>query len=203
MMFRVGVTGLMASGKSSVARRLEEHGARLVDADALGWDVLRRAEIRDQLRRLFGDAIMSPDGAVDRGSLGRIVFQNPGSMERLNAVVQPVLVRDVREALAERPGDGVVVLDAALLSLWRLEPELDAVVEVSAPIEARIERLRASKGFTDAEARVRIEGQKLPPVRDATRRWRIENAGTRSELMASADRIWDEIRSLAPRGEAG
>ena len=202
-MLRIGVTGLMASGKSSVARRFEEHGARLVDADALGWEVLRRSEIQNRLRELFGDSILAPDGAVDRGRLGSIVFRDPASMERLNAVVQPALARTVRDALAERPGDGVVVLDAALLSLWRLEPELAAVVEVIAPIEARIERLRSSKGFTDVEARARIQGQRLPPVRDAARHWRVENAGSRSALLGHADRIWDEITRLLPRGQAG
>lgn len=202
-MLRIGVTGLMASGKSTVARRFEERGARLVDADSLGWEALRRPDVRDRLRERFGDAILTREGTVDRGVLGRIVFRDAAAMERLNAVVQPVLVRMVREALAERPEDGVVVLDAALLSVWGLEPELDAVVEVLAPVAARIERLRASKGFADPEARERIEGQVLPPVGASKRHWRIENAGSRSDLIDRADRTWDEIMRLRPRENTG
>jgi len=202
-MLRIGVTGLMASGKSSVARRFEEHGARLVDADALGWEVLQNPKVRESLRTHFGDAILAPDGSVDRGVLGRIVFRDAAAMERLNAVVQPVLARTVREALAARMENGVTVLDAALLSTWRLEPELDGVVDVFAPTEIRVERLRSSKGFSDAEARERILGQNLPPVRSPRRHWRLENAGTRADLLAQTDRIWAEFERLHPQGRTG
>lgn len=202
-MLRIGVAGLMASGKSTVARRFHEHGARLVDGDALGWQVLQNSDVREALRKRFGDTILSSDGGVNRSVLGRIVFRDAAAMEWLNAVVQPVLGRLVRETLLALPGDGVAVLDAALLSAWKLEPELDGVVEVFAPAGIRVERLRASKGFTDAEARERVGGQALPPLRDARRYWRIENAGTRADLLARADRIWDEIERLRPQGRTG
>jgi dephospho-CoA kinase len=199
-MLRIGVAGLMASGKSSVAKRFQEHGAVLVEGDALGWAVLQDSNVRDGLRACFGDTIVAPDGAVDRGALGRIAFRDAAAMERLNAVVQPVLERRVRGALFSLPGDGVAVLDAALISTWRLETDLDGVVEVFAPAEIRAERLRSSKGFTDAEARERILGQDLPPVRGARRYWRIENTGTRAALLAGADGIWGEIIRLRPGG---
>lgn len=199
-MLRIGLTGLMASGKSSVARRFQEHGARLLDGDALGWEVLELPGVREALRERFGDSILGPDGTVVRRALGRIVFRDEAAMGRLNAVVQPALDRRAREALSSLRGDGVAVLDAALLSSWRLEPELDGVVEVFAPAEVRVERLRSSKGFTDAEARERILGQKLPPVRGARRYWRLENTGTRAELLARADEIWREIERLRTEG---
>jgi dephospho-CoA kinase len=195
-MLRIGVTGLMASGKSTVARRFAEHGAAVIEGDALGWEVLRVPAIRDAVAAAFGAAVRSADGEIDRPALGRIVFGGPAAMARLDAIVQPALLADVRRAL-DGATAGVVVLDAALLTRWELEPELDGVVEVTAPVEARVRRLMESKGFQEAEARARVEGQRLPPVRGARRHWRIENDAGPGGLARRADAVWSEIRALA------
>jgi dephospho-CoA kinase len=196
-MVRIGLTGLMASGKSTVARRFQEHGAELVDGDALGWDVLRLPAVREAIEAEFGPAVLGPDGSVDRARLGRLVFRAPAAMDRLNAIVQPALSARVREVL-DAPGAGVRVLDAALLSTWRLEPALDGVVEVVAPVDVRVRRLGAARGFGVEEARERIRGQRLPPVRGARRLWRIENEADRNELLRRADAVWSEIEALVP-----
>ncbi len=203
-MLRIGVTGLMASGKTDVARRFAERGARVIEGDAMGWEVLREPEIRDRIQGLFGPTVMAPDGSVDRRALGRVVFGDASELNRLNALVQPRLERRVRDALgapggpqsAGAAGRGVLVLDAALLGAWNLVPELDGVVLVQAPEEIRIARLSGLKGFPQAEARERVLGQRLPPVRGARRQWRIENAGTREELLTQVDEIWGEIERL-------
>lgn len=202
-MLRIGVTGLMASGKTDVARRFREMGARLVEGDALGWEVLREPAVRDRIRARFGPSVLAPDGSVDRRSLGRLVFRDEAALSGLNGAVQPVLERRVREALETTKGEGVLVLDAALLGVWGLEPELDGVVFVSAPVEIRVARLSGSKGFTKEEARERIEGQKLPPVRGARRLWHIENTGTRADLLKRADEIWGEIERLRTEPGSG
>ena len=199
-MLRVGVTGLMASGKTDVARRFVERGARLVDGDALGWEVLREPEVRERLKTLFGPSVIDGAGHVDRRALGRIVFGDATEMSRLNALVQPRLLRRVREEMDASHGDEVVVLDAALLSTWSLAPELDGVVEVVAPDETRIARLAAFKGFPQAEARQRVEGQRLPPLRGARRVWRVENTGTREDLLERADEIWEEMVRITGGG---
>jgi dephospho-CoA kinase len=195
-MVRIGVTGAMASGKSTLARRFRERGADLVDGDALGWEVLRLPEVRVAIREAFGEDVMDRQGEVDRARLGKIVFADPDRMSRLNAIVQPALLERVRAAL-EAPGALVRVLDAAMLTTWRLEPELDGVIEVVASEDERARRLRAARSFSDLEARGRIQGQKLPPVRGARRLWKVENAGDRAALVARADAIWDEIQSLS------
>ena len=201
-MVRIGVTGRMGSGKSTVARRFQEKGATLVDGDTLGWEVLRLPDVREAIAASMGPDVIDRGGQVDRARLGRVVFRDPGAMERLNGIVQPVLLRRVREVL-EASGQGVLVLDAAVLPAWRLEPELDGVIEVVASEDTRVRRIRAARGFTDQEARERIQGQKLPPIRGARRQWRIENEGDRAELNRRADAIWEEIESLGRSGESG
>jgi dephospho-CoA kinase len=203
-MLRIGVTGLMASGKTDVARRFAERGARVIEGDALGWEVLREPEVRDRIQALFGPSVMAPDGSVDRRALGRVVFGDASELNRLNAMVQPRLERRVRDALgAPGGGAGVLILDAALLGAWNLVPELDGVVLVQAPAETRVARLSALKGFPEAEARERVLAQRLPPIRGALRQWRIENTGTRAELLKRADEIWDEIGRLQSQGRSG
>ncbi len=202
-MLRIGVTGLMASGKSDVSRRFEERGARIVEGDALGWEVLAEPEVRTRVGAIFGPSVLSADGTVDRRALGRIVFGDSSELDRLNALVQPLLERRVRAAIDPKRGEGVLVLDAALLGVWNLAPELDGVVVVQAPTETRVARLAASRGFPEAEARQRIEGQRLPLVRGARRLWRIENAGTRAELLLRADEVWGEIEKLRSEARSG
>src|SRR6267143_783072 len=202
-MLRIGVTGPMASGKTDVAGRFRERRALVIEGDALGWEVLHDREVRERISDRFGPTVLLPDGSVDRRALGSIVFGNASEMDRLNAVVQPILERRVREALDSARGDGVLVLDAALLGAWNLAPELDGVVEVGAPAETRVARLAALKRFSGAEARERVEGQRLPPVRGARRRWRIENTGTREELLKRADEIWAEIERLRSEARSG
>ncbi|MGH7681065.1 MAG: dephospho-CoA kinase, partial [Candidatus Eiseniibacteriota bacterium] len=149
-MVRIGVTGLMGSGKSTVARRFQVRGAELVDGDALGWEVLRAPAVRDAIAAAFDRSVIGRDGHVDRVQLGRIVFRDPPAMERLNAIVQPALLARVREVLDSR-GEGVRVLDAAMLTAWGLEGSLDGVVEIVASEDARVRRVKAARGFTDQE----------------------------------------------------
>lgn len=199
-MLRIGVTGLMASGKSTVARRFEDHGALRLDGDALGWEMLRAAPVVEAIAAAFGTDLIDLAGDVDRRRLGAIVFADPASMERLNAIVQPPLRELVRRRLGEASASGAsaVVLDAAMLTKWHLEPELDGVVEVIAPEPTRIARLRAARGFTETEAATRVRGQNLPPVRDARRHWRIQNDEDAAALIERADQVWGEIQAIAP-----
>jgi dephospho-CoA kinase len=192
---RIGVFGAMASGKSTVSKWFREWGATLIEGDALGWRVLEEPEIVTGLRAAFGPRIVDESGRIDRARLGPIVFAEPAAMDRLNALVQPRLRAMVREALEAAP-PGVVVLDAAMLTTWGLEPELDGVVEVRAGEGRRLERLRASRGFAEAEALARIRGQGLPPVRNAKRHWVLDNDGGLAELRRAAEELWREIAAL-------
>ena len=194
-MLRIGVTGRMASGKSTVARRFEAKGAVRVDGDALGWETLRDPEVKSAIAVAFGAEVMDDAGDVNRGRLGAVVFRDAAAMTRLNAIVQPRLLARVRAALDQATGS-VVVLDAALISTWALESELDGVVEVSASPDVRARRLRDARGGSEAAVRERIEGQRLPPLGPTRAYWKIENDGDVAELTRRADLVWEEIMKL-------
>ncbi len=211
-MVRIGVTGLMASGKSTVARRFEERGAIRIDGDALGWETLQTPDVRARIAEAFGPEVLGAAGEVDRARLGARVFREPREMERLNSIVQPPLRERVLAEIAavesRRTADAagtagaaghpaVVVLDAALISTWALESELDGVVEVSAAEPIRIARLRGSGRATEEEAAARVRGQSLPPLGAAARIWRIENQGNEATLLAEVDKVWNEIAHMA------
>jgi dephospho-CoA kinase len=195
-MLRIGVTGLMASGKSTVARRFEERGAFRIDGDALGWEALRIPAVRDRIAATFGPDTIAPEGAVDRARLGAIVFADRAAMARLDAIVQPPLLAMVRRRLEEAAAP-VVVLDAAMLASWGLDREMDGVVEVKAPEALRIARLRAARGYGVVEAERRVRGQALPPLSAVKRHWVVVNDADTAALVARADQVWREIVSLA------
>jgi len=192
---RVGLFGLMGSGKSTIARWFRDWGATVVDGDALGWDVLREPEVVAGLVSTFGDRIVGQDGAIDRAALGAIVFRDATAMSRLNAIVQPRLLARVREALA-RPAAGPIVLDAAMLTTWGLEAELDGVVEVVAPEPARIARVQQAKGYAAEEATARVQGQRLPPPRNSKRHWIIQNDGDLGAFRHRAESVWRDIAAI-------
>lgn len=184
----------MASGKSTVSRWFQEWGASLVDGDALGWAVLREPAIVVALVEAFGAAVRSGDGSIDRVAMGRIVFRDSREMDRLNAIVQPRLLERVRDALGSAAG--TVLLDAALLTTWGMEPELDGIVEVRAGDATRAARLVAARGFDAALAMERIQGQRLPPLRNPKRHWIIHNDGDLAALRRQAEAVWKEIARL-------
>lgn len=199
-MLRIGVTGLMASGKSTVARRFEERGAVRIDGDALGWEALRIPAVRDRIAATFGAETIAPDGAVDRARLGAVVFADFAAMAKLDAIVQPPLLAMVRRSLDESVAP-VVVLDAAMLASWGLDREMDGVVEVKAPEPLRIARLRAARGYGAEEAERRVRGQALPPLHAVKRHWVVVNDADAAALRARADEVWGEIVSLAATPE--
>ncbi|MGZ8413325.1 MAG: dephospho-CoA kinase, partial [Gemmatirosa sp.] len=143
-MLLVGLTGNIASGKSTVARRLVTHGAALVDADLLAREAVRPGT--PALARIvarWGDAVLAPDGVLDRGVLRARVFADPHELEALNAIVHPEVgrLRDAAVDAARARGEPIVVSDIPLLFERDLAGEFDVIVLVDAPRTVRLERL--------------------------------------------------------------
>jgi dephospho-CoA kinase len=189
---RVGLTGGAGSGKSTVAARLRERGAIVIDADALARAVVEPGS--DGLRQVvaaFGEPMLRPDGSLDRAALAAVVFADPERRRELEAITHPRIAARTSELVAAAPDDAVVVHDVPLLVEKALAPAYDLVVVVDAPVEQRVRRL-VGRGLTEADARARIASQATRAERRAVADVWLDNDGTVADLMAAVDELWRE-----------
>ena len=156
---RIGLTGGIGSGKSTVAARFSELGATLIDADAIAREVLAPGTPGlAQVAARFGAELVGPDGTLDRAALGRLVFADPQALADLNAITHPRIGQRTAELMAAAGPEAVVVYDVPLLVENGLAAGFDAVVVVEAPLELRLQRL-ARRGVDRATAESRIAQQ--------------------------------------------
>ena len=206
MSLRVGLTGNIGSGKSSVARLLLERGAALLDADALAREATHDPTVLDTIARDLGSELVV-GGRLDRAATARRVFADPAARDRLNAIVHPW----VRRASAERaaalerddPAPPVIVFDVPLLYENGLERGMDAVVVVDAPLEARVRRVQARSGLEAADIRARDAAQM--PLSDKVARadFVVDNGGSPEALREQVDALWPALLARAERGGRG
>ena len=197
-MLNVGLTGGIASGKSTVARMLVEKGAVLIDFDEL----TREVEEPDkpawwEIVRHFGEAVLLPDRRIDRGKLGAIVFGDPVKRRLLNDIVHPAVFDEWRKRLTEierRQPDAVVLSDIPLLIEAGLEKMVDVVLLIYIPPDEQIRRLMARNGLSREEAERRVSAQ-MPIAQKIPRADRvIRNEGSIEETAREVERIWEELR---------
>lgn len=190
---RVGLTGGIGSGKSTVAAMLRGHGALVVDADMVAREVV--APGCPGLRAVaaeFGAGVLGADGALDRAALGRIVFADPDARRRLEAMTHPLIARRTAELLASAPDGAVIVHDVPLLVERGQAGSYDLVVVVLARAATRLARLARHRGMTEQDAMVRLAAQASDEQRRAVADVVIDNDGGPEELTAEVDRLWDE-----------
>lgn len=179
-MKRIGLTGGIASGKSTVAVKLRALGATVIDADLLAREIVKPQEpALLEIEKTFGSEMISPDGTLDRKRLGALVFQDPEKLALLNAITHPriIALAEKRFQEAEAAGAKATFLDAALLFEAGWDKHLDAVWVVAVPPEEQLRRLVARDGFTPEEAEARIRAQL--PLEEKVRRAQvvIDNSG--------------------------
>jgi dephospho-CoA kinase len=210
---RVGLTGGIASGKSTVARRLVERGAVLVDSDALARVVVAPgSEGLAEVVRAFGADVLDADGALDRAALGRVVFADPAARTRLEEITHPRIAALTRQHVAAAPQDAVVVHDVPLLVEKGWSDRYHLVVVVHADEAERVRRLVSERGSSEVDARARIAAQATDHERRAAADVWLDNAAARDDLLRTVDRLWVErlvpfeenvrCRSRADRGSA-
>ncbi|MBI2918495.1 MAG: dephospho-CoA kinase [Chloroflexi bacterium] len=161
-MIVIGLTGGIASGKSTVSRLMAELGAVILDADKVGHEALTPGtEVYREVVAAFGNGILLADSKVDRKKLGEIVFNDPGALARLNAIMHPRMFRMMEQRLAEYRGQGVpaVVLEAAVLLEAGWAPLVDEVWVTQVTEETAIRRLRERNGLSEAQALARLRSQ--------------------------------------------
>jgi dephospho-CoA kinase len=195
-MIRVGLTGGVASGKSTVATLLVEQGAVLIDADTLSREVVAAGTPGfSAVREAFGEDVVGPDGELDRPALGRVVFADPEARRRLEAIVHPLVFERMQELEQAASSDAVVVHDIPLLA--ERGPggtdEFDAVVVVDAPEDLQVQRMTTDRGWTPEDARSRIAAQASREDRLAVATHVVVNTGTREELRRRVHEVLAEI----------
>ena len=194
----LGVTGNIASGKSTVVRMLKAKGARHIDADLVYRELVGPGQpLLSRLVERFGPGIVAPDGSLDRRALGAIVFSDPAALADLDAITHPAVIAEIDRRVAEIPA-GVVVIDAVKLIESGHADHCDVVWLVVAPPEAQVTRLMERNTLSRDEAMRRVAAQPplAPKIARADRI--IENAGTLEELRAQVDAAWRELVSGQP-----
>ena len=205
-MLKVGLTGNIAAGKSTVAEVWRSLGATVVDADELA----RRAvdpgtPAFSAIAAEWGEQVVEPGGGLDRAALRRIVFSDPDARERLEQIVHPAVaaLRGELYAEAEARGDRVIVADIPLLFEVGLVDEFDVVVLVDAPEEVRLVRLVGDRGLDPEEARRIIAAQMPAELKRARADFVIENTGTVAEVERRAREVWLELQIQAAERARG
>lgn len=195
-MFRLGLTGNIASGKSTVAAMLADRGARVVDADELAREAVQPgSDALSQIVAHFGAGVLHADGSLNRAALRAIVFHDAAARDALNRIVHPVVgaLRAERARAAEADGVRVLVDDIPLLYESGLEGQFDAVLFVDAPEAVRLTRLMQARGLSEGDARAMMASQGDPAAKRARATWVVDNGGTREALSAQVAAVWREI----------
>lgn len=193
----IGLTGGIAAGKSTVAARLAQHGAIIIDADQLARDAVApgSAGLAAVVER-FGSAVLGADGGLDRAALAAIVFTDAQARAALNAIVHPEVHRLYRERLAaiaaENP-DAIVVYDVPLLVEARSAEEFSLVVVVHAPAQTRVDRLVTQRGLDRASARDRVAAQATDAERLAVADVVIDTSGSIESTDEQVDALWQRL----------
>jgi dephospho-CoA kinase len=194
----IALTGGIASGKSTIAAGLAEHGAIIVDADRIVREVQGPGStVLARIAEEFGADVIGAEGGLDRAALGARVFGDRDALGRLNAIVHPAVraesARRFAAAFAE-DADAVVVYDVPLLVEARVDDPWELIVVADAPAELRERRLIELRGMSDEEARSRLASQASDAQRRAIADVVIDTSGTMEDTRAQVDALWDRIR---------
>jgi dephospho-CoA kinase len=195
---RVGLTGGIASGKSTVSAILADLGAVVIDADALAREVVGRGTPGlEAVVDAFGPGLLTPDGDLDRPAMGALVFADPEARKRLESIIHPLVHQRSAELEAEAPADAVVVHDIPLLAEVGRAGSFDAVVVVDAPTELQVSRMVEDRGWSREEAESRIAAQASREDRLAIATHVVDNTGTLAELRRRVEQVYAELAARA------
>jgi len=195
---RVGLTGGVASGKSTVSAMLAELGAVVVDADLRAREVVANGtEGLADVVEAFGPGVLTGDGDLDRPAMGAIVFGDESKRRRLEAIIHPRVRARGAELEAAAPEGAVVVHDIPLLAETGQAAAFDAVIVVDVPTEVQVERMTALRGMSAADARARIAAQATREDRLAVATYVVENSGTVEDLRRRVAEVFEALVPVA------
>ncbi len=194
----IGLTGNPGSGKTTVAQLLLEKGAIVHSGDEIGYQMLESGSpVIHELTKEFGNQIFNDQGGISRKALGSIVFEDANRLRRLNEIVHPPMLQEIRsrvDAFRSNSENGPFVLDAALIFEWEIEDWFDRILVVSAPRELRRQRFEALRGDSSQfERREAVQQPESEKVKKA--HWVIENDGELDALRSNIETIYQNVLS--------
>ena len=191
---RVGLTGGVASGKSTVSALLAELGAVVIDADLLAREVVARGTPGlAAVVAAFGPELLTPEGDLDRPAMGAVVFNDEARRRTLEGIVHPLVFERIVALEQDAPEGAVVVHDIPLLAESGRADTFDAVIVVDVPGSLQVERMLRERGWTRADAESRIAAQATREDRLAVATHVIDNSGTLEELRARVEEVYAEL----------
>jgi dephospho-CoA kinase len=205
-MLRVGLTGGVACGKSTVAKMFADLGATIVDADTIAHELYRPGhEVLQELVRHFGPEILKPDGELDRAKLATLVFDG-GRVEELNKIVHPAVIRQQDQwmrALGEKDPYAVAIVEAALILEAGVKDRFDRIMVVTCKPAQKVARFAQRTGTSEDAARADVDRRTKAQMPDEEKARRadfvIDNSGTIEETRHQVQRIYSELKVLAKR----
>jgi dephospho-CoA kinase len=192
----IGLTGGIGSGKSTVCHLLKDSGAIVYDLDKIGHEVLGKSGgVYKQVLSVFGEAILAENGEIDRAKLGKVVFNNPDALKRLNSIVHPAIDKKIGEDIEDgrRKGVKVMVMEAAAMLEAGRAWQVDEIWVVTAPEMACIARIKNRPGYNEEIAKSRIHSQMTNVERLKKADVVIDNCGTAADLKAQVANEWQKL----------
>lgn len=191
----IGLTGSIASGKSTVSKMLEELGYPIIDADKVARLVVEPGqETLVKIAALFGESVIREDGTMDRAKVGELIFNDPASRKSLNDVIHPAIRKEMLRQRAEllEQGHQSIIMDIPLLFESRLQHFVDKILVVSVTEENQLKRLMERNQLTEKEARARISSQLPMSVKEEGADAVIYNNGSFDDTKWQLNRILDQ-----------
>lgn len=194
-MFLIGLTGGIASGKSTVARLLQAKGARVIDADVVAREVVEPGtEGLRKVTETFGSGVLNPDGTLSREALAKVAFSDNNKRLQLEALLHPLIKQRTLE-LIDSAVEDVVVYAVPLLVEANVDYPFDLVVTVEAGVENQIQRMVSGRSLSEADARSRIAAQTSSQERVARADVVIDSSGPIEQLSPQVDELWKAVQS--------
>jgi len=203
-MLKVGLTGGIASGKSTVSKIFANFGAKVLDADDVAREVLLPGQPAwTRLRQAFGQEFFHPDGTVKRKQLRQLVFADPERRRQLNAIVHPEVMKEInrRAEISSSAETEVLLVDVPLLLEVGLAGRFDKIVVVYVSESIQISRLLQRDGISKYEAKQALKAQMALGKKVEQADYVIDNSGTLEETQAQVQRVWQELLVLADKKE--
>jgi dephospho-CoA kinase len=200
-MLRVGLTGGIATGKSTVGAMLVERGCHLIDSDQITHQLLEPGQaVHTAVVQEFGNRILSSDGTIDRRILGDIVFKDPAARSKLNHLVHPAVTRRQQEWLKEMESqypNGIAIVDAALMIEVGTYKNYDKIIVVTCSPEIQKERLRARSKLTEEQIDARVRSQMPMTEKVKYADFVIDNSGSVAATRERVGRVHEQLRAAA------